>query len=248
MNDIPDDSLVLDKCKLISDILCSRYKASGQGLGQLTNSITHKLPISLVLALRRLAEIRNKVIKDRTGFPVSVYRDKVDRDYFERLASEIVSSLENDLQKPLSLLSSQLYFNIINKMSGKALDLALSVEEGGIIHQWEFHGGDNQAWKLNRTNNGFFSVISKASNKCLEIIGGSYDEGTAVQQWSYFGAEHQQWKFVEQTDGSYEIIARHSGKCLDAHYPSIYEDGARIVQWDWWSGDNQKWWLKPVVT
>ena len=88
-----DDSFVLDKSKVIADILKSRYGATGRALGELTSSVADKLPISTVLGLRRLAEIRNKVAKDRQPFPVRVYKDDVDRSYFEQLCTEVENSL-----------------------------------------------------------------------------------------------------------------------------------------------------------
>ena len=106
MNQIPDDSFVLDKCKAIADILRSRYGAWGHGLGQLANSVEEKLPISAGLALRRIAVVRNKVIKDRERFPITVFRDKIDRNYFDRLASELINSLQPNAAQPPDFLSS----------------------------------------------------------------------------------------------------------------------------------------------
>ena len=95
MADISDDSFVLDRCKYLSDILRSRYKATGRALGEMVSSVADELPISAVLGLRRLAEIRNKVAKDRIGFPVKINKyEELDKHYFGQLCDEVEAILD----------------------------------------------------------------------------------------------------------------------------------------------------------
>lgn len=214
--------------------LLKQIGANGKGFGEYVKNIEHRLPKSLTRNLMSINRVRVGCIHHLK--PIH------NREQFETRCIEA----EEDLQFIASLLAAQsppLYFYLINKMSGKALD-APSAEQ---VHQWGFHRGDNQAWSIHRIDNDFFSIISKLNNKCLEVAESSYDAGKIVQQNQYNNLANQQWKFIEQEDGSYQIIARHSEKCLDAHYPKIYEDGAVIVQWDWCNGENQKWWIKPAL-
>lgn len=237
MNYVPDDSFVLDKCKIFADILRSRYGASGRGLGELTNSVADGLPINMVLALRRLAEIRNKVIKDRKSFPVSVYKDEVDRRYFEQLCAEV----EQRLVKPIS-------FSIINKRSGKCFDVSSwGTGNGESINQWDCHGGANQQWYFRRADDRHLQIISVHSNKCIDVPCASFDDLTHVHQWDCHGGDHQLWELAELEDGSYRITAKHSQRCLEVMYAS-YDNGSAITQYPWHGGDNQRWWLKVVLS
>jgi hypothetical protein len=209
--------------------------AQGRGLGDYIKSVEHKLPLCLVKHLASLNGIRNKFI--HKGVPI-------DRTTFEERCAEA----ERELEKVAAFLSSHFYFYIINKMSGKALDLdSSSADDGARIHLWSLARTPNQAWLVRRLDNGLIAIISKSSGKCAVVRGGFHEDGAGLQQWSYFGLEHQQWRLAEQDDGSYQISPRHSGKCLDASYDEVYADGCPVVQWPWWGGDNQRWWLKAAV-
>lgn len=84
---------ILDHAKEISDLLRTRYGASGTSMGNLTRSVEAKLPIGTTLMLRRWTTIRNKVIKGRERFPIKVYYDEVGEDHYIKLTNEIIASL-----------------------------------------------------------------------------------------------------------------------------------------------------------
>lgn len=208
----------------------------GRGFGDYLKSVEHKLPTCLARHLGSINGIRNRFV--HKGIPI-------DRSAFEERCAEA----ERELGKVAQFLSSHYYFYIINKMSGKALDVDGSLPDDGTkIHLWSLARTANQSWLVRRLDDGLFTIVSKCSGKCAEITGGFHDDGAGVQQWSYFGLEHQQWRLIEQGDGSYQISPRHkSDKCLDASYDNAYDDGCAVVQWPWWGGDNQKWWLKAAI-
>lgn len=230
-----DHQFVLETFRRLESQLRS-IGGEGRGLGDYIKSVEHKLPTCLVKHLASINGIRNKFV--HKGVPI-------DRPSYEERCAEA----ERELEKIALFLSSQYCFYLINKMSGKALDLDGSQpDDGARIHLWSLARTPNQTWFVRHDGDGLFALISKSSSKCAEVTGGYHDDGTGVQQWSYFGLGHQRWRLTEQEDGSYRISPSHDGeKCLDGSYDNVYENGCAVVQWPWWGGDNQRWWLKAAV-
>ncbi|MCX8132097.1 MAG: RICIN domain-containing protein [Clostridia bacterium] len=146
----------------------------------------------------------------------------------------------------ITTLVSKHTYKIINKRSGKALDvLNASCDAGANIIQWGYGGGDSQKWILEDVGGGYFKIINKGSGKALDVSGGSYDNGGDVIQWGYWGGDNQQWS-VQADNGYYKIINRRSGKALDVSGGS-YDNGGDVIQWDYWGGDNQQWILEDIT-
>ncbi len=85
---------------------------------------------------------------------------------------------------------------------------------------------------------GTYSIRSRLSGKCLDIVGGGADNGTQIQQWSCYSGKNQGWRLIGQDD-TYQIKSLATGKCLDIAGWSR-NDGLKIQQWDCGTGDNQK--------
>lgn len=139
---------------------------------------------------------------------------------------------------PASSIESGKTYKIINKYSGKTLDVAdASTADGGNIQQWTYTGGNNQRWKVDLVSDGYYKITNINSGKVLDVAGPSTADGANVQQWTSTGATNQQWKLVA-TNGYYQAINRYSNKSLDVSGPSI-ADGANIQQWTSIGGENQ---------
>ena len=123
----------------------------------------------------------------------------------------------------------------------KCLDVSdSSTENGSTVIQWQCHGGDNQAWRIERADDGYNSrLVSRQSGKCLDVRGESRDDGAPVIQWQCHGGANQQWR-LEAVGTGYRFVARHSGKCLDVAGSST-DDGIAIIQWQCHGGANQTW-------
>ena len=92
---------------------------------------------------------------------------------------------------------------------------------------------------------GWVNIISKASGKCLDVIGGSTGPGAGIQQWDCTGADNQKFRFTP-VQGGYEITAKNSGLQLDVTGgPSAVQDGVRIQQFPYWGGSNEVWQVTP---
>lgn len=171
MAHIPDDSFVLNRSKVLADLLRTRHGAHGQALGQMTSSVAHKLPISTVLALRRLAEVRNKVIKDRQPFPVQIgrYNEDIDRSYFEQLSIEVEKVLDGSVSFSNGVVQTEPSLQLahekiaVQAFNGKyvAANLHLNnelVADRQTVQEWEtfdiFWLGENKV-ALRASNNSF---------------------------------------------------------------------------------------------
>jgi hypothetical protein len=143
------------------------------------------------------------------------------------------------------------YYEIVNKNSGKVLDVFNdSTSDGALIQQWDYSGTANQQWQLVPVDNSgmYYEIVSENSGKVLDVFNDSTSNGAVIQQWDYSGTANQQWQLVPvDKSGNYEIVSKNSGKVLDVLDVSSL-DGALIQQWDYWGGDNQKWQLVPINT
>ena len=88
-------------------------------------------------------------------------------------------------------------------------------------------------------------VTSVASDKVLDVAGGSTLAGAGILQWSWHGAANQQWRVVAVADDAYEILSVRSGMAVDVAGGST-ADGAGIVQWPRHGGRNQQWRVEPL--
>jgi hypothetical protein len=89
------------------------------------------------------------------------------------------------------------YFSIINRNSGKALDVnGGSTNAGTGIIQWDYSGGNNQQWQLTDIGFGYYKIINRNSNQSLDVNGGATWNGGNIIQWYWNNGSNQQWQIV----------------------------------------------------
>ena len=91
----------------------------------------------------------------------------------------------------------------------------------------------------------YFEIVSRNSDKCLDVFGASTDAGAAAIKWICHGGANQQWRLEPAGGGAFRIIARHSGQALDV-FGALLDDVTPIIQWPVHGGDNQAWTLEPA--
>jgi len=147
---------------------------------------------------------------------------------------------------PISATTPQ--FMIVNKYSGKALDLiGGNTANGARINQWTFdYNGGNQRFAILPTENkNHVKLISAVTGKAACIAGDSLDNGAQLHAWDYVGNNPgQQFDLVDVGNGWFKIRNVKSGKVLDDSAWGTDNDG-KIQQWDDANGDNQLWRLQP---
>lgn len=98
------------------------------------------------------------------------------------------------------------YFTITGTFSNGHLCLDVegnSTANGAPVQQSNCHGQDNQLWKLVDMGNGKFQIVSKRSNKCLDVAWDNeryaHSNGARIQQWTCYGPDqlNQLWKIVQ---------------------------------------------------
>lgn len=203
-----------------------------RGLASFTKEVGVRMPHTLHEKLIDIATQRNNLTHRHTPLP--------DRHRFETLFHEA----RDQLHHLGPLLTRANRFEIVNKGSGKALDIAgWNEEDGASLHQWSPSKDLNQTWFLSQLRDYEFAIISRFSGKCLDVAGSLKDDFAPVHMWEWCASDNQRWWIEEMEDGSYKITAKHSSKCLDVSGASR-DDGATIVQYPWHGGDNQRWWIK----
>lgn len=139
-------------------------------------------------------------------------------------------------------------FEIVNGLSGKALDLdGGSSAAGTLVQQNSLSGTPQQRWTLVPTDSGYYEIVNAVSGRVLDVIGEATVNGAGIQQYDYLGGTNQQWQLVPVDDVHYEIVNRLSGKVLDVPGGSV-TSGTSIQQWEYQGSPQQLWVLVPTVS
>ena len=90
------------------------------------------------------------------------------------------------------------YYYFKSKRNGKAIDVPnANAANGQKPEGYDYHGGDNQLWRLENLGDGTYSIHSKLNNSMvLDIAGGSWDDGTTVQLYTQNRTPAQRFRFV----------------------------------------------------
>ncbi len=146
------------------------------------------------------------------------------------------------------LFSNSSLFMIVNKNSGKVLDLiGGNTANGAVINQWTYdYNGPNQRFYIVPAENGHFKIISGQTGKAASIAGNSNADGAQLHDWDYTGGNaYQMWDFIDAGNGWYKIKNAGSGKVLDVDAFST-ADNAKVQQYADNGGQaNQLWRLQP---
>lgn len=129
--------------------------------------------------------------------------------------------------------------------SGKALDVVGgSTENGALVHQWDYFGGNSQQWGVQSTGDGYYTVTNLHSGKAMDVVGGYQEDGTGIHQWeAYNNFPSQQWRFVAVGDGYYKVENKNSGKVLDV-YGASSDNGGKVNQYTYTGDVHQQWQLE----
>ncbi len=98
---------------------------------------------------------------------------------------------------------------------------------------------------VEQVRNPYYEIVSRHSEKCLDVYGASTEDGAAVIQSSCSRGANQQWRLEPVANSAFRLVARHSGKVLDVS-GAVIDDLAPVIQFPWHGGENQLWTLEPV--
>ncbi|MCG5468088.1 family 43 glycosylhydrolase [Micromonospora sp. LAH09] len=138
------------------------------------------------------------------------------------------------------------YYVLVNRNSGKALDLyASATNDGARISQWTRNNGVNQQWQFVDSGGGYYRIKSRHSGKVLDVSGFSTADGAAIVQWADLNGTNQQFRLADSDGGFVRLINRNSNKAAEVQGAST-ADGGNVVQYADWGGTNQQWQLVQV--
>lgn len=88
------------------------------------------------------------------------------------------------------------FYKIINKNSGKALDVTNDTYVNGTnVQQWgSTPGAPNQQWILQDDGDGFYKIISRTNGLALDVAGKVNEDGTNVWVYTNYPSIQQKWK------------------------------------------------------
>ncbi|MGD9210110.1 MAG: RICIN domain-containing protein [Desulfobacteraceae bacterium] len=156
------------------------------------------------------------------------------------------NSITIDIERGYIGSANEGIYKIVNKNSGKVLDIeGNSNDNGANVIQWTDNGESYQQWQLINLDNGSVKFVNNGSGKVLEVKGWSNSNGGQVAQWSDNGGSNQHWKLSDAGSGYYKIVNHNSGKLLDVSDESR-NDGGNVIQYSDTGGSNQHWQLEEV--
>ena len=135
---------------------------------------------------------------------------------------------------------------VFARHSGRCLDIeGISTANGADAIQWDYWGGQNQIFRIERVEASHYRLIAQHSGRVIDVEAISAANGAQIHQWDWWGGDNQKFRLEPVGHGYYRLVAKHSGKSLDVAGISL-GNGARVIQWDWWGGNNQQWRLGPA--
>jgi len=90
---------------------------------------------------------------------------------------------------------------------------------------------------------GRYQLVSRKSEKVVNVSGLNTTNGTPIQQWTYNGGSNQKWDIAWQGNGQYRATDVHSGKVMDNGGTSTR--GVQLAIQTWNGGTSQLWNIVP---
>lgn len=114
-------------------------------------------------------------------------------------------------------LSDGDYHIVTNLDEKKGLDIYCAYKENETnVNIYSNLEDENQVFTVTYGGDGYYSIISKYTNKSLDCKDGNTISGTNVQIYDYDNVDQKQWIIKESGDGqSFNIISKNSGLYLD---------------------------------
>jgi len=88
---------------------------------------------------------------------------------------------------------------------------------------------------------GRFHIVSRRSNKVMDVSSGSVANGAQIVQWGYSGANSQKWDVATIGNGQYQATGVASGKVIDVNGGSTGAGATLVIEPS--SGVNSQRWL-----
>ena len=154
------------------------------------------------------------------------------------------------------------WYTFTAKHNGKVLDVGCddvykpnnpnSQRDNVCAYTW--HGGDNQRWKIELLEDGYYKITAKHNGKVLDVgcddvykPNNPNSQRDNVCAYTWHGGDNQRWKIELLGNGFFKITAKHNGKVLDVGCDDVYKPNNpnsqrnNVCVYTWHGGDNQRW-------
>lgn len=141
------------------------------------------------------------------------------------------------------------YYKLVNKKSGRCIDMTGASTDGAILKQWDNVNNDNLIWQFQDAGSGYYNIVSKQSSKLICVVGGGTANGVLLHQWSKLGpqgSDDQKWRLEDAGNGYLYIINKKSNKFISVTGGGSTANGVELHQYDNVGGDDQKWKFEAV--
>jgi regulation of enolase protein 1 (concanavalin A-like superfamily)/Na+-transporting methylmalonyl-CoA/oxaloacetate decarboxylase gamma subunit len=219
-------------------------------------------PDSWILALKPLS---NSIVDEFTAFQMEIDQFIAAKSPDERVA--IAKSLQahsptlsaraelvirpyakeiDALRTSYVRLPEQAVYRVVNKKSGKILDVSgFNMGNAGIVHQHENFGQSNQMFELSPSSPGFYRLQAFHSTTAIDVPWGRNDEGLELHTWTENNSNPQKWAIEPQGDGWFKLRAQVNGKVMSIQNQST-DSAAKIVQTTDSGAQDQYWKFERV--
>ncbi|MBO0810647.1 MAG: family 43 glycosylhydrolase [Microlunatus sp.] len=123
--------------------------------------------------------------------------------------------------------------------------------EGANVQLATDSGSPCQQWQLKYAGDGYYGLLSRHSNKVVDVTSCGYADGTNIGQWGWLDNDCQKYRFVPGTDGWLRLQNKNQpggqqGKFIDAGQLCDGAGGANIQLWSFGADRCQQFRLQPV--
>lgn len=127
-------------------------------------------------------------------------------------------------------VSSEGPFYFTNRANGRVIDVAgYSTEDRGVLHHWEYVGGQNQQWYLLEGDDGHYYFKAVQSGKILTAPD-SRKDSEQTYQLQYLGNDHQQFRLAPAGDGYFYLVSKADDRVLGSNRSNSDNGGAIEIQ------------------
>ncbi|MDO4555369.1 MAG: RICIN domain-containing protein [Lachnospiraceae bacterium] len=122
-------------------------------------------------------------------------------------------------------LGDNFYAMIESDVSGKVLT---ANADGNVVNK-TFTTADNQMWKFSLNEDGTYTIISKADNRCLNTVDAAGSSESNVNVEVADKSASQKWGIVQNRYGSYYLMPNSSKECVIDLTNGNQNEGANIA-------------------
>jgi Ricin-type beta-trefoil lectin domain-like/Secretion system C-terminal sorting domain len=135
-------------------------------------------------------------------------------------------------------------------LEGRNMDVAGNQNANGAgLVLWDGHGGDNQQFTIEPSNEAGYYFIKTKWGRALDIAWANPNSGASLITYDVHGGDNQKWQFFDTGDGYCNIRSKY-GTYIDVQWANP-ANGATIWMsgYSTWSNNvAQKWKLERLVT